>query len=63
MNIKKKIVIFIPSGKIFNQYKFLFNNTVIEMVPDYVYLGLKLHCTGNLSVAIKGKVSRINGDS
>jgi hypothetical protein len=59
VNIKKtKIVVFNPSGKIFNQYKFLFNNKVIEMVPDYVYLGLKLHCTGNFSVAINDLVMK-----
>lgn len=59
VNIKKtKVIIFNPRGNLIKQQKFLYDNTEIDIVPEYVYLGLKLHCSGNLTTAIKDLVMK-----
>ena len=47
VNLKKtKIMIFNKQGNLIKKYKFYYNNTIIENVKEYKYLGFTFTCSG-----------------
>ena len=45
---KSKIMIFNKSGKCLKKFKFYINKQVLDCVPSYTYLGIKLSTSGKL---------------
>ena len=49
---KTKIMIFNKGGRIIKKSNFLYNNSPLEIVKNYKYLGLVFDCSGNFNQAI-----------
>ena len=60
LNARKCKVVVFSKGKIRNIPRFYIGNEQIEVVPDFLYLGLKLNYNNRFSVAQKDLIERAN---
>ena len=58
VNLSKTKIIIFSKGKITMHPNFTFNNKIVEVVDDYVYLGTTFNYNGSFTKAIKKQVSQ-----
>ena len=60
---KTKIVIFQKRGSTSKSFKFFYNKSVVEIVKNYIYLGVDFTQTGSFELATKNFLSRAQFNS